>query len=98
MIATSSGGKVFLGPVTVSENGYKVLSIRDLFPALCSHATQDWGGVAENVRRRNEAALLSGGIVTSEFYSLNGVKFFIETDIGERFTQVHLAEEVETSM
>lgn len=68
------------------------LSPDDIEDAFQRHIRGDWGEVAEETRRSNEAALEHGGRVRSVFVSDAGIKFEVNSEYRLIETVVDLAE------
>ena len=77
-----------LGPLFVDPVARKVLRNRDLLSGLLRHMNGDWGEIDQKTQAANEAALSEGDVIRSVFYTLEKVKFCVETDLGERFTKI----------
>lgn len=101
MIALAKIHLFDLGQVIATPAALKAIRESGEEPArfLERHAQGDWGALFDEERRRNEAAIKSGGRIVSVYRTGNGVQLWVVTDAakgtGRRTTTISLPSELE---
>jgi len=86
--------KFELGNVLMTRDAV-ILDAVSVFIALFRHSIGDWGEVGEEDGKANNLALKRGERLFSEYKDINGVRFWIITELDRSYTTILLPEEEE---
>lgn len=82
-----------LGQTVITRGASAVLTMKDVFTALCRHSICDWGDVCPEDAQLNDGALSNGARVFSVYRSANGDRFWVITEADRSVTTFLLPEE-----